>query len=62
MKIKTKTLSYDQVMALPRPAHKRPLRPNLLFRTLVRVLSQFDLMAARFRFTGTLPLHRLAAG
>ena len=58
MKIKTKTLSYDQVMALPRPAHKRPLRPNLLFRTLVRVLSQFDLMAARFRFTARCRMNR----
>ena len=38
MKIKTKILSYDQVMALPKPEHKRPLRPSLLCRTLVRVL------------------------
>ncbi|MBQ3133049.1 MAG: 1-acyl-sn-glycerol-3-phosphate acyltransferase [Clostridia bacterium] len=55
MKIKTKRLSYDEVMALPRPQRKKPLRPLLLFRLLVRVLSQWDLMLARFRYTGTLP-------
>lgn len=52
MKIKTKKLSYDEVMALPRMKHKSPKLPSILFRTLVRVASQMDLWKARFRFTG----------
>ena len=35
MKIKTRALSYDEVMALPRPAPQPPRKPDLLMRTLV---------------------------
>ncbi len=50
--MKTKILkgTYDEVMALPRAVQKRPKRPNLLFRTLVRVLSVKDLIPAKFTF------------
>ncbi|MBO5248337.1 MAG: 1-acyl-sn-glycerol-3-phosphate acyltransferase [Clostridia bacterium] len=51
MKIKTKQLSYEKVMALPRPTHRRPLRPNLFFRCLIRVLSIPALLKTRFSFT-----------
>lgn len=54
MKIKTIEKSYDEVMALPRPKHKRPKRPSIFFRTLVRILSHGDLRRARFSYTGTL--------
>jgi len=50
MKTKILVKPYDQVMALPRAAHKKPKRPNLLFRTLVRVLSVKDLIPAKFSF------------
>jgi hypothetical protein len=52
MKIKTIQKSYEEVMALPRPVHKNPKRPHLAFRTLVRVLSQIDLIKAKFSYTG----------
>lgn len=50
MKIKTKKLSYDAVMAKPKPKHKKPLRPSLFFRTVIRVASHFDLKDAKFSF------------
>ena len=51
MKIKTKELTYEQVMALPKPEHKKPKRPNWLFRTLVRALATGDLWATHFKHT-----------
>lgn len=51
MKIKTKKLSYEKVMALPREKHKNPVKPSIFFRTLIRVVSIFDLVAAKFTFT-----------
>lgn len=50
MKIKTKRLSYEQVMALPRPAHKDPLRPNMLLQTVIRVLAILDLFPTKFTY------------
>ena len=50
MKTKTLVRTYDEVMAMPRTAKRRPKRPNLLFRTLVRVLSAKDLIPAKFTF------------
>ena len=50
MKIKTKVLPYEQVMALPRPAYQEPKRPNLFFRTLVRAAASGDLKDAEFSF------------
>ena len=51
MKIKIMRKSYEEVMALPRPKHRKPLRPNLLFRTLMRLASAPDLLATRFSYT-----------
>ena len=51
MKIKVIPKSYEEVMALPRPAHKKPLRPTLLFSTLMRIASAPDLWATRFSYT-----------
>jgi len=48
MKIKTKSMSYEQVMALPRAKHQAPHRPNILFRTLLKVVCTPDLIATRF--------------
>ena len=49
MKIKTKKMAYDKVLKLPPMQHQRPKKPNLLFRTLMRVLSQPDLRATHFK-------------
>ena len=52
MKIKTVEMPYNKVMALPRPQHKNPKRPSVIFRMLVRALSQLDLWKAHFKFEG----------
>jgi len=51
MKIKTKTITYEKVMALPRPAHKKPYKPSILLQTVVRIASLFDLLPTRFHYT-----------
>ena len=50
MKIKVKNLSYEQVLALPKPPHILPKRPGLFFRALVRAAAQPDLSATHFTF------------
>lgn len=40
MKIKTKYMSYEEVNALPRPPHQKPLKPWFAMSTLIRLLSQ----------------------
>ena len=49
MKIKTKKLSYEKVLKLPQKKHRRPKKPNILFRTLMRILSEPDLRATHFK-------------
>lgn len=51
MKIRTKALSYEQVMALPRPKSRKPLRPSLFFRTVLRLASQWELSRVGFTYT-----------
>ncbi len=51
MKIKTKKRAYEKVMALPRPKHRDPLRPNRLLQFVIRVLSVFDLFPVKFSYT-----------
>ena len=51
MKIKTVKKSYDEVMALPRPEHKKPTRPWFLLRSLIRVLAMKDLVETKFKYT-----------
>ncbi len=50
MKIKTKKSNYEKVCAMPRPKHRKPLRPILLLQTVIRVLSIFDLYPTRFTY------------
>lgn len=50
MKIKTKVMPYDKVASIVAHTHKNPKKPNILFRTLVRILSIFDLAATHFRY------------
>lgn len=51
MKIKTKQLSYDEVMKIKKPPHRLPKRPGLLFRSIVRAAASADLHDARFSYT-----------
>ena len=48
MKLKTISKSYDEVVAMQKPKHRKPIRPNMFFRTLLRVVSVPDLMATDF--------------
>lgn len=50
MKIKTKRLSYEQVMALPRQPHRKPLKPLFLLQVVVRLLAVFDLLPTKFTY------------
>lgn len=55
MKIPSCEKSYDEVMALPRAAHEKPHRPNLFFRTLIRVAGAGGLRRTHFTYTGAIP-------
>ena len=51
MKINVKRRRYEQVAALTRPEHRKPMRPHIFFRTLIRILAIPDLLSARFSYT-----------
>ncbi len=50
MKIQTKEMDFDKVMALPRYKHKNPKKVNFFFRTLIRLLSFFGMMGTGFQY------------
>ena len=50
MKISVKHMDYDKVMALPRPKHKNPKKPNLFWRVLIRLLTVFGMAGTKFQF------------
>ena len=51
MKTTIKTLPYEQVMALPRPQYQKPRKPNIFWRTLIRILSFFGMLGSGFHYT-----------
>jgi 1-acyl-sn-glycerol-3-phosphate acyltransferase len=51
MKTTVKKMDYDKVMALPRYAHKAPRKPNLFWRTLIRLLTVFGMAGTKFQYT-----------
>lgn len=51
MKIKTRRADIDRVLSIEPPKHKRPKRPNIAFRTLIRALSVPDMIATGFTYT-----------
>lgn len=51
MKIRVKQTTYEYIMSLKRPQFKRPKRPNILFRTLIYLLSLPDTIATNFKYT-----------
>ena len=50
MKIKTRHLPYEQVMALPRAKHRKPLKPLFLLQLVVRILAILDLFPTKFTY------------
>ena len=51
MKIATKHRSLEQVLAMKKPKHRKPLKPNMLLAFVIRVLAIFDLLPTRFTYT-----------
>ncbi|MGN0425787.1 MAG: lysophospholipid acyltransferase family protein [Acetatifactor sp.] len=51
MKIKVTEKSYEEVMAMPASARRKPKKPSRLFRTLLKVLSKGDLKKTNFTLT-----------
>ena len=50
MKIKTAKMSYEEVLALPVPEHRKPIRQRMLFRIVLLLLSIWDLWMTRFTY------------
>ena len=51
MKIATRKLSYEKAASLPRPAHRKPLRPMFLLQVIIRLLAILDLVPTGFTYT-----------
>jgi 1-acyl-sn-glycerol-3-phosphate acyltransferase len=43
-------MDYDKVLALPRPKHKNPKKPNIFWRVLIRLLTIFGMAGTKFEF------------
>ena len=50
MKIATKKSTYEKVMAMKRPAHRKPMRPLFLLQIVVRILAILDLVPTKFTY------------
>ena len=50
MKINIKNKSYEEVLALPKEKHRKPMKQHIFFRWLLRTLSWFDLKATNFTY------------
>ena len=51
MKTTFKTMDYEKVLSLPRFPRKTPVKPNIFWRTLLRLLSIFSLAGTGFSYT-----------
>ena len=51
MKIKTRDLSYEQVLELPRLKHKKPRKPSRFLAAVVRLISAPTLSKIKFSYT-----------
>ena len=49
MKINYKNKSIEEVLSLPKRKHKRPKKPDIFFRTLMKVVALPDLMKTHFK-------------
>ena len=50
MKIKSKSMSFEQVTAIKKSKHEKPKKPNIFWTTLIRVLSFFALLPIKFKY------------
>ena len=50
MKTFVKKSTYEKVMAMERTKRRNPLRPVFLIQILIRILSMFDLIPAKFTY------------
>lgn len=50
MKTTFKNKKYEEVMAMPKPKHRKPWKQHIFFRWLLKVLSSFDLRATNFKY------------
>lgn len=50
MKTTVKKMDYDKVMALPRPKHRHPIKPNLFWRGLIYLLTFVGMAGTGFRY------------
>ena len=51
MKIKTKEMSYEEVLKQPRLKHKKPMKPQMWLATIVRIVCEFTLRKIKFSYT-----------
>ncbi len=58
MKTKTKRISYEKAVLIPAQKHKKPKRPNIFWRTIIRIASIPDLWGVKFSYTGSLPKNK----
>ena len=61
MKIHTTVKSYEEVAAIPRPEHIRPVKPSPILRTVMKLASKPDLKAVDFSYE-TGGLERIGGG
>lgn len=61
MKIKTASMRYEDVLALPAPVHQKPMRQHFFFRIILLILSIWDLWVTRFTYR-TIGLEKLDRG
>ena len=50
MKTFVKKSTFEKVMAMERTKHRKPMRPVFLIQILIRILSMFDLIPAKFTY------------
>ena len=50
MKIKIPDKDIDYVLSKPKGKHKRPIKPNMFFRILMRIVASFDFKKTNFKF------------
>lgn len=50
MKTTTLRKDYDEVVSIPKPAHRLPHKPNLFWRTLIRLLTVFGMAGTQFQY------------
>ena len=50
MKISVKKMDFEKAFARPRPEHKQPRKPNIFWRSLIRLLTVFGMAGTKFKY------------